>query len=70
MAALFLSMISLAGVQAKAAGIKVPVKYYKLPNGLKVVLSPEHELERGHSACPHVLFALRLAGRMPALRLL
>jgi zinc protease len=26
----------------KAAGIKVPVNYYKLPNGLKVVLSPEH----------------------------
>ncbi len=26
---------------SKAAGIKVPVTYYKLPNGLKVVLSPE-----------------------------
>lgn len=26
----------------KAAGIKVPVTYYKLSNGLKVVLSPEH----------------------------
>jgi predicted Zn-dependent peptidase len=25
-----------------AAGIQVPVTYYKLPNGLKVVLSPEH----------------------------
>src|SRR6476660_891336 len=24
------------------AGINVPVTYYKLPNGLKVVLSPEH----------------------------
>lgn len=36
-----------AGPQAKAqggkaAGIKVPVTYYKLGNGLKVVLSPEH----------------------------
>ncbi len=41
-AALFLSMISLAGALAKAAGIKVPVNYYKLPNGLKVMLSPEH----------------------------
>ena len=28
--------------QSKPAGIKVPVTYYKLPNGLKVVLSPEH----------------------------
>lgn len=26
----------------KASGIKVPVTYYKLANGLKVVLSPEH----------------------------
>jgi zinc protease len=30
-----------ANAQAKA-GINVPVTYYKLPNGLKVVLSPEH----------------------------
>ena len=28
--------------QTKPAGINVPVTYYKLPNGLKVVLSPEH----------------------------
>jgi predicted Zn-dependent peptidase len=27
---------------ASPAGINVPVTYYKLPNGLKVVLSPEH----------------------------
>ncbi|HQZ95731.1 MAG TPA: pitrilysin family protein [Pyrinomonadaceae bacterium] len=27
---------------AKASGIRVPVTYYKLSNGLKVVLSPEH----------------------------
>lgn len=31
-----------AAAQTKAAGIKVPVTYYKLKNGLKVVLSPEH----------------------------
>src|SRR6478672_6772386 len=29
-------------VPAAPAGIHVPVTYYKLPNGLKVVLSPEH----------------------------
>src|SRR5690349_17713034 len=29
-------------VPAAPAGISVPVTYYKLPNGLKVVLSPEH----------------------------
>jgi len=29
-------------VPAAPAGINVPVTYYKLPNGLKVVLSPEH----------------------------
>ncbi|HYJ90393.1 MAG TPA: hypothetical protein VEV84_03725, partial [Pyrinomonadaceae bacterium] len=28
--------------QTKPSGIQVPVTYYKLPNGLKVVLSPEH----------------------------
>ncbi|MGE3467358.1 MAG: M16 family metallopeptidase [Pyrinomonadaceae bacterium] len=28
--------------QSKGAGISVPVAYYKLDNGLKVVLSPEH----------------------------
>src|SRR3954452_3984255 len=26
----------------KVSGLQVPVTYYKLPNGLKVVLSPEH----------------------------
>src|SRR5262245_43587569 len=29
-------------VAKPADGINVPVTYYKLPNGLKVVLSPEH----------------------------
>jgi len=31
-----------AAFAQKASGIKVPVTYYKLDNGLKVVLSPEH----------------------------
>ena len=31
-----------AAAQKKQAGIQVPVTYYKLKNGLKVVLSPEH----------------------------
>jgi zinc protease len=39
---LFLSMAVGCVAQNKPAGIKVPVTYYKLPNGLKVVLSPEH----------------------------
>ena len=30
-----------ASAQGKQAGINVPVTYYKLPNGLRVVLSPE-----------------------------
>lgn len=30
------------GQTKRAGGINVPVTYYKLPNGLKVVLSPEH----------------------------
>jgi zinc protease len=29
-------------VPAQTSGLQVPVTYYKLPNGLKVVLSPEH----------------------------
>ncbi|HEV8590586.1 MAG TPA: insulinase family protein, partial [Pyrinomonadaceae bacterium] len=38
-----LGLAGFAFAQAKqASGIKVPVTYYKLPNGLKVVLSPEH----------------------------
>ncbi len=39
--AIFVSANPPARAQNKAAGIKVPVTYYKLPNGLKVVLSPE-----------------------------
>ncbi len=31
-----------ANAQGKQSGINVPVTYYKLPNGLRVVLSPEH----------------------------
>jgi len=34
--------LGIGSVLAKPAGINVPVTYYKLPNGLKVVLSPEH----------------------------
>src|SRR5215213_2008859 len=35
------AFVPAASAQGKA-GINVPVTYYKLPNGLKVVLSPEH----------------------------
>ena len=47
-AVLCLSAITVAsaayanGQTKRAGGINVPVTYYKLPNGLKVVLSPEH----------------------------
>jgi predicted Zn-dependent peptidase len=38
-----LAAVGLAGAQGvKQAGLNVPVTYYKLNNGLKVVLSPEH----------------------------
>jgi zinc protease len=40
-AAVVLSIVPAIQAQ-KQAGIKVPVTYYKLANGLKVVLSPEH----------------------------
>lgn len=41
-AAVLLSSAFTASAQkSKAAGIKVPVTYYKRTNGLKVVLSPE-----------------------------
>ncbi len=33
---------SSAAVQDNAAGLEVPVEYYKLPNGLRVALSPDH----------------------------
>lgn len=40
--ALALSFVRFVDAKAKPAdGIKVPVTYYKLPNGLRVVLSPE-----------------------------
>ena len=31
-----------ANAAPAAAAFKVPVEYYKLPNGLRVVLSPDH----------------------------
>jgi zinc protease len=31
-----------SGAAANSSGFNVPVEYYKLPNGLKVVLSPDH----------------------------
>lgn len=40
--AVLLMAILPAVAQSKAKGITVPVTYYKLGNGLKVVLSPEH----------------------------
>jgi zinc protease len=42
--AILLSLLlgSAIAVPAKPSGLNVPVTYYKLPNGLKVVLSPEH----------------------------
>ncbi|MBK9215312.1 MAG: insulinase family protein [Chloracidobacterium sp.] len=40
-AAVVLCLVPAAAAQ-KRGGIKVPVTYYKLGNGLKVVLSPEH----------------------------
>jgi predicted Zn-dependent peptidase len=43
LSALILSAYSPAPAQAKAKGINVPVTYYKLPNGLKVVLSPSKD---------------------------
>jgi zinc protease len=33
---------SVFAADAKPAGLNVPVEYYKLPNGLRVVLSPDH----------------------------
>jgi predicted Zn-dependent peptidase len=41
LAAFVLSLIAIANAQKKASGLNVPVTYYKLPNGLRVVLSPE-----------------------------
>ncbi len=38
----FAGFASTPAQSKRAAGIKVPVTYYKLGNGLKVVLSPEH----------------------------
>ena len=38
---LAISFVPPVSAQGKQAGISVPVTYYKLPNGLRVVLSPE-----------------------------
>jgi zinc protease len=45
--ALFMALMLVSGTVANAgpssaAEFKVPVEYYKLPNGLRVVLSPDH----------------------------
>src|SRR5678816_4123007 len=40
--ALAIGAVPTASAQGKTGGINVPVTYYKLPNGLRVVLSPEH----------------------------
>ena len=40
--AMAFGLVPTASAQGKQAGINVPVTYYKLPNGLRVVLSPEH----------------------------
>ena len=42
MFAIAIGVVVPAGAQGKQAGINVPVTYYKLPNGLRVVLSPDH----------------------------
>ena len=43
LAALILLWSAPAGAgPASASEFKVPVEYYKLPNGLRVVLSPDH----------------------------
>jgi zinc protease len=36
------TLATAASGSSEAAGLNVPVEYYKLPNGLKVVLSPDH----------------------------
>jgi predicted Zn-dependent peptidase len=41
LAAFVLSLGTIASAQKKSSGLNVPVTYYKLPNGLRVVLSPE-----------------------------
>ena len=41
LAAFVLSLVAAANAQKKSSGLNVPVTYYKLPNGLRVVLSPE-----------------------------
>ena len=40
--AITMLVVGIAAAQPKNTGINVPVTYYKLPNGLKVVLSPDH----------------------------
>lgn len=40
--AALIAMPGITAAQKPKAGLNVPVTYFKLPNGLKVVLSPEH----------------------------
>ena len=39
---LFAALFALATLPASGQGFKVPVEYFTLPNGLKVVVSPDH----------------------------
>lgn len=40
--ALLMVCVGVAGAAGRETEFKVPVEYYKLPNGLRVVLSPDH----------------------------
>ena len=47
-----------AGSQNSASSFNVPVDYYKLPNGLRVALSPDHSAPiRARSFCLRKLSA-------------
>ena len=35
-------VLAATAADSRPAGLNVPVEYYKLPNGLRVVLSPDH----------------------------
>ena len=41
LATFVLSLGTITNAQKKSSGLNVPVTYFKLPNGLRVVLSPE-----------------------------
>jgi zinc protease len=42
LSALLMVCVGVAGAAGRETEFKVPVEYYKLPNGLRVVLSPDH----------------------------